>query len=82
MQCLHHHYSNTTAIQLVIASLNIPHKNSAVSDYVTLSMGIASLIPIQEQSPEIIAQADQALHMAKQQDCNQVIATSIALSRI
>lgn len=62
------------AIQMAIAALGIPHGNSEVSDHVTLSMGVSSLVPTWEQSLEtMIAYADQALYTAKKQGRNQVI---------
>lgn len=64
----------TLAIQQAIASLKIPHVKSQVSEYITLSLGISSLIPTPEISlDELIAQADQALYQAKQQGRNRTI---------
>jgi diguanylate cyclase (GGDEF)-like protein len=63
------------SIQTAIASLAIPHENSDISELVTLSMGIASLIPSVEESAEnLIMYADQSLYMAKKQGRNRVIA--------
>lgn len=56
------------AIHDTIAALAIPHQASGVSDQVTVSIGISSLIPMLDFSPEqLIHQADQALYLAKQQ---------------
>ncbi|MEA5550089.1 diguanylate cyclase [Anabaena cylindrica UHCC 0172] len=53
-------------IRAEVKALKITHKNSAVSDYITLSMGVASIIPDQISSPAaLIAEADQALYQAK-----------------
>jgi diguanylate cyclase (GGDEF)-like protein len=61
-------------IQEAIASLAIIHENSDVSDYVTLSMGFASLIPTLDLSPEVlISYADQSLYLAKGKGRNQAI---------
>jgi len=50
-----------------IAQLKIPHTTSKVNDYVTVSIGIASLIPHISFTPEYLIQlADQALYQAKQ----------------
>ncbi|MEG4812541.1 diguanylate cyclase [Microcoleus sp. F8-D3] len=53
-------------IQLKIAALQLPHTGSQVSEYVTLSLGVASIVPGSESGAEIlIAAADQALYQAK-----------------
>lgn len=50
-----------------IARLKIEHESSPISGYVTLSIGIATVIPKREQSFEgLILSADQALYLAKQ----------------
>ena len=55
-------------IQDAIVDLNIPHQNSDISDIVTISLGVTSLIPNLSQAPSIlIKQADMALYSAKQQ---------------
>ncbi|MEG4940532.1 diguanylate cyclase domain-containing protein [Microcoleus sp. F4-D5] len=53
-------------IQLKIAALQLPHAGCQVSPYVTVSFGVASIVPASESGPEIlIAAADQALYQAK-----------------
>ncbi|MEG4961801.1 MULTISPECIES: diguanylate cyclase domain-containing protein [unclassified Microcoleus] len=53
-------------IQIKIAALQLPHAGSQVSPYVTLSLGVASIVPASESGAEIlIAAADQALYQAK-----------------
>lgn len=55
-------------IQQAIRSLAIPHTQSEVSEIITVSLGIASVIPTPELSPDdLITRADQALYAAKQQ---------------
>jgi diguanylate cyclase (GGDEF)-like protein len=55
-------------IQEVIHKLEIPHTESQVRDIVTVSLGVASLIPTLEVKPDkLIAYADKALYDAKQQ---------------
>ncbi|MEG3897363.1 MULTISPECIES: diguanylate cyclase domain-containing protein [unclassified Microcoleus] len=53
-------------IQIKIAALQLPHAVSQVSQYVTVSFGVASIVPASESGSEIlIAAADQALYQAK-----------------
>ncbi|MEB3883196.1 diguanylate cyclase domain-containing protein [Lyngbya sp. CCY1209] len=59
-------------IQDAIAALEIPHETSGVSDRLTVSQGIFSLIPTPESSPDrLLHAADVALYQAKQKgrDC-------------
>ncbi len=61
-------------IHLAISNLNLVHPASNISQKVTLSIGITSLIPNNEVSTEIlIDQADRALYLAKQQGRNQSV---------
>lgn len=53
-------------LQAAVASLRIPHAKSLVSDFITLSIGIACQIPEAEaRQEELIEAADRALYMAK-----------------
>jgi diguanylate cyclase (GGDEF)-like protein len=53
-------------IQAKIQALGIPHVQSAIADYITLSLGIACLVPRPEIAPTfLIAAADKALYQAK-----------------
>ncbi|KAF3886182.1 MULTISPECIES: diguanylate cyclase domain-containing protein [Nostocales] len=55
-------------IQEQIAQLQISHLSSDVKNYVTASLGIASMIPNENSCPSaLIARADTALYQAKQQ---------------
>jgi diguanylate cyclase (GGDEF)-like protein len=61
-------------IQLAIATLAIPHEKSEVSEHITLSIGIASMIPPLDQEADVlIRQADQALFAAKGEGRNRAI---------
>jgi diguanylate cyclase (GGDEF)-like protein len=56
------------ALQNQVASLKILHAKSQVSDYITLSLGVSSMIPLPDTAPkDLIAIADAALYEAKKQ---------------
>ena len=64
-------------IRRAIANLEIPHQNSEISDMVTVSIGVTSLIPSPDQKPStLIKQADVALYCAKQQGRDRAIVFS------
>lgn len=55
------------SIQQAIRSLKIVHATSQVSAYITISIGVASVIPCPEtSSTELVAAADAGLYQAKQ----------------
>jgi len=59
-------------ISISVNQLHIAHQKSLVSKYVTISLGIHSLIPNSDSTPELlIALADKALYEAKEQGRNQ-----------
>lgn len=61
-----------------IKKLQIPHPQSKVSPYVTLSVGVSSLIPSQKYNPDdFIHQTDLALYQAKRQGRNQTVTIQI-----
>lgn len=60
-------------VRETIATLNIPHAQSHITKHLTLSLGVASVIPTLDLNREdLIAQADQALYTAKKQGRNTV----------
>lgn len=60
-------------IQERLTRLQLPHAGSEVSDYITLSIGIATLIPSATTLPEkLIALADEALYKAKAGGRNRI----------
>jgi diguanylate cyclase (GGDEF)-like protein len=57
-----------------IEKLAIPHQESKVVKYVTLSIGVSCLIPNKDESPEsLIKKADDALFEAKNQGRNCIV---------
>jgi diguanylate cyclase (GGDEF)-like protein len=60
-----------------IEEMSIPHERSGVSGRVSISQGIASLVPATSTMPEsLIELADQALYQAKQQGRNRYVAST------
>lgn len=58
-------------LQQGIRTLAIPHQLSQISPYVTVSIGISTLVPNAQSSlHDLVVQADQALYAAKQQGRN------------
>lgn len=55
-----------STIRQVVRELAIPHSKSCTSDRVTVSLGVASVVPIKTLSPQdLLNAADQALYTAK-----------------
>lgn len=65
-------------IAQALQQAQISHPQSAVSQYLTLSIGVAITIPTQEYSPEVLfAVADKALYEVKQRGRNSIIAKNL-----
>ncbi len=65
-------------IQQEISLLNIPHAYSKVKPIITVSLGIASIIPNSELKPdELVARADRELYYAKQQGRDRISAHNL-----
>jgi diguanylate cyclase (GGDEF)-like protein len=61
-------------MQSGVRELQVEHLESGVSNYVTLSLGVATTIPNFESSPrDLILSADKALYQAKQEGRNRII---------
>ena len=61
-----------------VEKLSIPHATSTVSNSVTVSAGVSSIIPQSYNNPEeLVASADKALYLAKQKGRNMVYALEL-----
>lgn len=56
-----------------VQALGIPHGDSPTADMVTLSIGVAAIIPGTKSTPaELVASADKALYVAKANGRNRI----------
>ncbi|WP_040206398.1 sensor domain-containing diguanylate cyclase [Neobacillus jeddahensis] len=66
-------------IRLEVEQLKIPHEMSKINKWVTMSFGVASIIPNQTMNPkELLDLADKALYLAKHNGRNRVTNGSIS----
>ena len=64
-------------MQANMANVNIPHRNSQVSDKVTVSIGVSTVVPVANTLPgTLIADSDKALYQAKQEGHNRIKITN------
>ncbi len=57
--------------------LKLSHTKSHIDDYVSLSLGVSSIIPSPEAAPKtLVGTADKTLYLAKNQGRNQVVLRS------
>lgn len=62
------------ALRKAIQNLNIPHESSPVNDVVTVSIGVVSSNPIDENSfDNLLKRADEALYQAKETGRNRIV---------
>jgi diguanylate cyclase (GGDEF)-like protein len=62
------------SVRRAVAQLQVPHDQSQIAPHVTLSVGVAGLLPGMDADPErLVAAADQALYQAKKLGRNRVV---------
>jgi diguanylate cyclase (GGDEF)-like protein len=63
-----------TEIQSNVSALKLPHPNCQVSEFITVSLGVATITPHSQSSPAtLIAAADRGLYQAKAQGRNCMV---------
>jgi two-component system chemotaxis family response regulator WspR len=64
-------------MQAAVRGAGLVHEASRVADHVTLSIGVASVMPSSDRTPQqLIEAADKALYRAKQAGRNQVVSAT------
>jgi len=58
-----------------VEALNLKHEKSSVADHVTISIGVATIVPSPDSAlPQLFAMADANLYKAKEEGRNRVVA--------
>ena len=66
-------------MRMAVEALKFPHRESRIAAHVTVSLGVAALIPTRESSPDaLIAAADKALYAAKEAGRNRIQVAKVA----
>lgn len=66
-------YQIAEEIRRAVSELKIPHETSPIDDYVTVSIGVATVRPEWGMEPEdLIEMADEALYQSKKKGRNRV----------
>jgi diguanylate cyclase (GGDEF)-like protein len=61
-------------VRKAVEALGIPHETSSVSDHVTVSIGVATIVPAKGDTPKaFFEKADQCLYKAKEGGRNRVV---------
>lgn len=70
-------------IENMVRSLNIEHQNSTTSEVVTISLGVATIIPTQNITPnDLLSYADQQLYLAKNNGRARVSSTMVEVNNL
>ncbi len=78
----HGAYAVASNIYKAIDRLGIPHEKSAVSNHVTISLGITVFRGEELSKEDLLSIADQALYRAKQLGRNQIYYQSIRSAQV
>jgi diguanylate cyclase (GGDEF)-like protein len=63
-----------------VEALGIAHARSQVTDRVTISLGVATVVPNRDSSyAELVTEADQALYQAKQEGRNRIKSSNVIM---
>lgn len=66
-------FERAEMVRRAVLMQHIPHKYSSISEYITVSLGVAQINPEDESHPDrLLSLADNALYRAKEQGRNQV----------